>query len=264
MSRLIVLFIKILFLGSLGLLSLFPLLFFLGLSLSREWFYPNFWPSEWGLERWLALGAEESPLGHSLLLSLLISLGVAGLATGAGFLSGRQIAFSPHKAFLLRLAYFPYILSPVVYGACLNYYFVYADLSGRVAGVVLAQFIIAYPFAVILYSGYWNQHLRAMEGLVATLGGRTWQTYFWVIIPLSRNILLLGFFQTFLISWFEYGLTRLIGLGQVPTLTILVFQYIGEADLHRAALAACALMAPPLLLLWLNRQFVLKNTVSDA
>jgi putative spermidine/putrescine transport system permease protein len=75
-------------------------------------------------------------------------------------------------------------------------------------------------------------------------------------VPVSKPVLLLCFFQTFLISWFEYGLTSVIGLGQVRTLTIALYQYIGEANQYVAALAGCLVCLPPLLLLWLNQRYV--------
>ena len=95
-----------------------------------------------------------------------------------------------------------------------------------------------------------------MEQLVATLGGNTWQTYTRVLLPMAKGALLVCFFQTFLISWFEYGLTRLIGVGKVQTLTLKVFQYVNEANIFYAALASILLAMPPILLLWINKKFV--------
>jgi putative spermidine/putrescine transport system permease protein len=68
--------------------------------------------------------------------------------------------------------------------------------------------------------------------------------------------LLIAFFQSFLISWFEFGLTNYIGGGQVQTLTLRVYQYIGEANIHLAALSSLLLVIPPLILLWLNKRFI--------
>lgn len=98
--------------------------------------------------------------------------------------------------------------------------------------------------------------MRSMEQLVATLGGNTWQTYIKVLLPVAKGALLVCFFQTFLISWFEYGLTTIIGVGKVQTLTVKVFQYISEANIFYAALASCLLVAPPIVLLWINKRFV--------
>ncbi len=69
-------------------------------------------------------------------------------------------------------------------------------------------------------------------------------------------MLLICFFQTFLISWFQYGLTLLIGAGKVQTLPIKVYDYVNEANIFYAAMASCLLILPPAALLWVNKRFV--------
>ena len=116
--------------------------------------------------------------------------------------------------------------------------------------------MIAYPFAVIICTGHWNEELRSMEQLVLTLGGSQIDAYKRVILPVSKGILLVCFFQTFLISWFEYGLTTLLGVGKVQTLTLKVYQFVNEANPYLAALASWLLFIPPAILLWINKRFV--------
>ncbi|HAS39562.1 MAG TPA: ABC transporter permease [Microscillaceae bacterium] len=251
--------LKALFLICFAVVIIFPLLLLLGLSLSRQWIYPAILPQEIGLMNWSQLWGYQKNLLSSMGLSLLLSLSVAFLATWGGFFTGRLLAYHPRGRSLLKLAYLPYVISPVIYAACLKVYFIYFGLDARFAGVLLAQLIITYPFSVILFSEYWSSRTLAMEQLVATLGGTPQQTFTKVMIPISRNILLVSFFQTFLISWFEYGLTNLIGLGKVPTLTIMVFGYLKEANIYFAALASCLLVLPPLVLLWLNKRYVIRT-----
>ncbi|MBK8555067.1 MAG: ABC transporter permease subunit [Lewinellaceae bacterium] len=131
-------------------------------------------------------------------------------------------------------------------------------MSGTFAGVALAHFLIVFPFVVILSTAHWSAQLEAMEDLVHTLGGSSWQAWRYVLLPLSAKALLTVFFQAFLISWFDYGLTSVIGLGQVSTMTLRVFQYIGEANPVYAAMGSCLLVFPPLLLLWINKNMVLR------
>jgi putative spermidine/putrescine transport system permease protein len=251
--------LKSITLGMLCFLFAFPFLFLLLLSLTNHWQFPDLVPVQLGLRNWFALFSVNSDLFAGLLLSLAISLSVAFLATGIGFITSRAVAFHPRNYQLLFAAYFPYILSPVIYAACIYFFFVKFGLAGSVGGVILAQFTIAYPFSVILFSGYWSNRLNSMEQLSATLGGNAFQTFFRVIIPVSRSMLLVCFFQTFLISWFEYGLTTIIGVGKIQTLTVKVFQYIREANPYYAAVASCLLILPPAILLWLNKTYVFKK-----
>jgi putative spermidine/putrescine transport system permease protein len=235
---------------------LFPFLFLLGLSLAEQWRFPQVFPAGWTLGHWAQLAGSGADLGRSLLLSLTISLTVATTATLLGFGTSRHLAYARYRSLLLLLAYFPFVLAPVIYAAVLYFYFILLGLSGAIAGVMLAQLLIAYPYAIIVFTGYWNERHLAMAGLVQTLGGSPWQAFWRVLLPMSKGILLVVFFQTFLISWFEYGLTMLIGVGKVQTLTIQVFQYLQEADPYLAALSSVLLFMPPLLLVWFNKRYV--------
>lgn len=245
-----------------GLISL-PFLFLGIWSLGREWIFPAVLPRQLSLENWRYLLASQSDLGQSLLLSMLISLSIAVVVTMLSFWVSKMIAYHRWRSRLLLLAYFPYVFAPVILAACLQYYFLVMGLSGNIAGVLLAQMLIAFPFGVIFFMGFWNERMLAMEQLAATLGSNSWQTYWRVLLPVSRGALLVCFFQSFLISWFEYGLTTLIGVGKVQTLTLKVFQYVNEANLFLAALASCLLAIPPVVLLWLNKRYVFKEEVSN-
>lgn len=244
--------IKYFFIG----LLLFPFAFLLLLSLGRGWAYPDVLPQHWTVENWRFIWGIQAGLGRSALLSLSISLGIAGPVTLASFVVSKFIAYDRHQRRWLVLAYLPYVFAPVILAACLQGFFLRAELSGKVWGVMVAQLFITFPYGVIFFSGFWNEHMLAMEQLVATLGGTVRQAYARVLIPIARGALMTCFFQVFLISWFEYGLTTLIGVGKVQTLTLKVFQYVTEANIFYAALASCLLVMPPVVLLWLNKKYV--------
>ena len=243
------------------LLVLFPFVFLVLLSLSTEWRFPDLLPSYFGLKNWKTILGSEAGLLQSFVSSLIISLSVATASTGAGFLISRAVFYHPQKKTLTLLAYFPYILAPVVFAACLSFFFLKMGLFGNITGVIVGQFIIAFPYALLFFSSFWNKKVRSYEDLVATLGGTRWQTYVKVLLPLARGLLLICFFQTFLISWFEYGLTSVIGIGKVQTLTIKVFLFIKEANYYYGALSCCLLIFPPVVLLYFNRRYVFKNLV---
>jgi putative spermidine/putrescine transport system permease protein len=238
-----------------GLLA-FPLLWLAVLSVGRQWPYPGLLPQVWTTEHWIGLLGGRSDLTYSLAFSLGLSGGVAVLITGLSFWMSRAVAYHRRRRYWLLAAYLPYVFSPVILAACLQYFFLRADMTGTVAGVFIAQVLITTPYGVIFFTSFWNEPIRALEQLAYTLGSSRRQAAARVIWPAARGTLLTGFFQIFLISWFEYGLTQLIGLGKAPTLTIKVFQYVQEANLFYAALAGTLLALPPVVLLWVNKRFV--------
>ncbi len=242
-------------------LVLFPFVFMVVLSLLSGWRFPDLTPEYFGLKNWQTIVGSEVGLLSSFMSSLAISLAVAVCATLSGFLISRTVFYHPKKRILNLLTYFPYVLAPVVFGACLSYFFLKMGLFGNSTGVIVAQFLIAFPYALLFFSSFWNTKIRSYEDLVATLGGSPLQKFTKVIIPLAKSMLLICFFQTFLISWFEYGLTSIIGVGKVQTLTIKVFLFIKESNYYYGALACCLLIFPPAILLYFNKRYVFKNPV---
>lgn len=238
---------------------IFPVVYLLLLSVAGSWIFPRILPETITFERWLALFTGSNDLFGSLMLSLVIAFTVALLSTFGGFYSSKHIAYHHKRSLWMRLSYFPFVLSPVIYAALLYFYFIRSGLSGNIFGVILGQLLIAYPYSVILFSGFWGKRIQHMEQLVQTLGGNRWQSYRRVLLPMAQGLLLVCFFQTFLISWFEYGLTTLIGVGKVQTLTLKVFQYINEANFYNAALSSSLLVLPPIILLYFNKKYLFKK-----
>lgn len=237
----------------------FALLFLL--SVAGPWEFPALWPSSLRLDRWTSVLFGDRTLLESLAVSLLVSTTVGLLAAAAGFVTARAISDHPRRRALLLLAYLPFAASPVVLGVSLLYLYIRLGLVATVAGVVLSHTIFAYAFAVVFWVPFWNVERRGYEDLVRTLGGTRIGAYRSVLLPLSRGPFLICFFQAFLISWFQYGLTLLVGSGHVDTLPLRVFAYLGEANLGYAAVASLLLLAPPLVLSWLSRREVARRTL---
>lgn len=239
-------------------LCLFPFAWLVLASVAGPWPFPDLLPSALRFDRWRGALGSEGGLSASFAVSLLLSTIVAAASTACGFVTARHIAYHRHRRRLLLLAYVPFALSPVILGVCLLYVAIRVGLAGTFLGVVLAQTIFAYGFAIVFFAGWWTPETRALEDLVHTLGGGEGALFRRVLVPLARGMLLLCFFQTFLISWFQYGLTQLIGSGTVKTLPLKVYDFVFAASPAYAALAGCLLAVPPVALLWINKRFLFK------
>lgn len=229
------------------------------LSLSARWFYPAVTSHTFTFQWWDLLFDTQSALFRSTFLSIFLSGTVAAISVAGGFFISRSIAYHAKNKIWLLTAYFPYVITPVVFAIMINIYFLRMGLTGNVFGVILAQLFITFPYAVLFFYGFWNDRIRNLEQLVATMGGSFRAKVANAIFPSARGLLAIGFFQCFLISWFEYGLTRLIGVGKVQTLTILVYNYVSEANPYLAALSGLLLLLPPLIILAANRKALLQK-----
>jgi putative spermidine/putrescine transport system permease protein len=122
-------------------------------------------------------------------------------------------------------------------------------LAGSWSGVLLSHLVFAYAFAFILMEGFWRRDMHALEQLARTLGARGWPLWRRALLPALAGPVALVLVQTFLISWFQYGLTLLVGSGRIQTLPLLVFGFVREADVYLAAAAGLLLVVVPLVLL---------------
>ncbi|MGA9607621.1 MAG: hypothetical protein WBR21_11445 [Rouxiella badensis] len=242
--------------GLADLLCLCPSLFLLVQSLALRWDYPFLFPQRISLQAWQAvLGSGQ--LHQSLLLSITASTVVGCFSTTAGFVTSRYVAWHARRPQLLFLAYVPFVISPVILGTCLLHFFIELGIADTLFGIMAGQVIIAYGFAIVFFVRFWNARIRSMQDLVLTLGGNTWSAFRFVLVPVARGPLLVCFCQTFLISWFDYGLAVIIGGGKIPTLTVRLFGFISEANMPVAAVSALFLITPPTLLFWLTRRLLL-------
>lgn len=233
------------------------------LSMTRHWSWPALLPSEWQTTQWHELFADPQGLSVIALRSLAMATGVALLATALGFATSRSVARHAAQDRLLLLLHMPFAVSPVVLGVSLLYVFLRLNLAGQSVGVMLAQLLFAYAYAVILLHGFWNQRVQALAELAVLLGADPRQVWLRVLLPLARPLLAVCLIQTFLMSWFDYALTLLIGGGQVTTLTITLYQYLSSGDIRLAATCAVLLLMPPLVALGCNQRLLSAVVATD-
>ncbi len=239
---------------------LLPILSLTYLSFVQQWEFPQLLDAQYSLQNWSDAFRGTDGLIESFLTSTVLALSTGFIATASGFLICRAIMYHRHKTLLLSLAYYPYLIAPVVLGVMLQFYFIKLGIMGTLAGVLLAQFLFIFPYAVLFFAGFWTEQTRAIEGQATTLGASPGQVLRRVLVPMAKAWLSTCFFQCFMISWFEFGVTKFVGIGKVSTLTVRTMQYVKEANPHVAAVAACLMVLPLVVFLLLNRRFLIRNT----
>jgi putative spermidine/putrescine transport system permease protein len=244
----------------LGALFLLPLIGLVYLSVVEQWRYPALLSdARFTLRHWSSFWSNSSGLRAGLGLSLGLSGTVALSASMAGFWMAGRIARHAQRRWLFSLAYFPYLVAPVILGVLWQHWWARLGWSGTLWGVFLAQWLFVFPYAVLFFAGFWNEQFRKVLFQARSLGADRRRLWSDVVLPLGLPWLAVGLFQCFLLSWFEYGLTQLIGVGKVPTLTIRTVLFVQEANPHGAAVAGLLMAMPPLLLLLLNRSVFLRR-----
>lgn len=240
--------------NALWVTALLPFALLVMLSVARSWRYPALWPDAWQFDAWRALGDDGAVLLGAALRSAALAMTVAVVATLIGMCASRAVVGHAHERRWMGLALLPFALPPAVFALALGQAYATLKLSGELIGVWLAQLPFATAYALLLCRGYWTGQRLALGDVALSLGARPLQVWWRVHWPLARGLLGICLFQTALMSWFDFALVRMVGAGQVETLTFMVFEYFGAGDLRQAAAAALVLLAPPCAaLLWRPR-----------
>jgi putative spermidine/putrescine transport system permease protein len=246
-------------LSVIAILCLVPPVYLMWMSLVREWGVDSVLPQSYTSEIWQSVWLTDADVLRSVAVSFAVSGVVALASTVLGFFCSRAVCLHPKRDVLLFAAYIPFGISAVMYAIPLHVFFIKAELAGTVAGVIVAQTLFALAFAVILFSSFWNVHVQDLSDLAATLGASPTQALMTVVVPSAREFGVMVLLQTFLVSWFQYGLTQIIGSGVVQTLPLRVYAYINEAHPAYAAVAGVVLIAPALAILLLSRRVLVQR-----
>ena len=200
-----------------------------------------------------------------VLTSLVLSLGTAAIATLLSTLLGVPLALwlvqlecrLPRVAQLAQLlVYAPLVLSPVVSGLALIYFWGRQGLLGSLlhsagvniayttSGVVAVQVFVSMPFLVATAVTALRDIPQSVTDAAAVDGAGRWQRLWLVVLPLAWPGILVGLVLAFARSLGEYGATLTFAgnvAGQTRTIPLLIELGLSSNDMDRA-LGACLVL----------------------
>jgi putative spermidine/putrescine transport system permease protein len=243
----------------LAILLCSPIALLIYLSFVNEWTYPKLFDANYTLENWKTVLNTNKGISKQIITSLFISISEAIVLTLSGFVLSWYISKSSQYQKLVRLSYFTYIISPVILINMLQYYFLKLNIQGSLSGVLVGQYIVILPFVIIFFSGFWNEKIHQTIFQSTTLGATFGQSLRKIVLPLAKYWLLMCLFLCFVFSWFDYSVTKFIGLGEVETISLSTMNYLREANPHYAAISALLLLTPLLVIGVLARKKMLNK-----
>ncbi len=143
--------------------------------------------------------------GLSLVTCTVAALASLVVAVPIGYLMARAPRFRG-KALIDAALDIPIVLPPMVVGLCLLIFFqtrfgqaieTVVPFTYTVAGVVLAQFVVAAAFAIRTMRGVFDHLSARPEDVAMTLGCTRWQAVWHVTLPAARR----GMFAAASIAW---------------------------------------------------------------
>jgi putative spermidine/putrescine transport system permease protein len=244
----------VLLMCTLLLLPFVPLVFW---SVSHRWHFPTIVPDRLSDRAWSYILSERSQVLEGLLTSLTIALTVAVLAAVIGLAGGRALGLYRFrgKRLVELLLMAPVIVPAIAVAMGIQVVFIRYSLADTIPGVVLVHLVPTIPYVVLVMGSVFANYDTTFEEQARVLGANPLRVFLHVTLPAVLPGLVVAAFFAFLISWSEYIMTVLIGGGQVLTLPILLFAFVGS-DPSVAAALSLFFIAPAIVLMVLTSRYL--------
>jgi putative spermidine/putrescine transport system permease protein len=200
------------------------------------------------------------PLWNSFLLGIFSTAVSILLAVPAAITLVRndlriKIAIS---AFMLS----PLSLPTIILATALLFFLARFGLGTSPVGLLIGHVVITVPYVLRTVLGVYAGIGPEAEEAARTLGARSWQTFWYVTVPMIRPGLLAGGIFAFLLSFDEVAVALLLSTTDTMTLPVSVLSYlVYNYDPAVAAISTVQIVIVVVLLLTLERFFGVKHLV---
>jgi ABC-type spermidine/putrescine transport system permease subunit II len=215
-------------------------------AFAEKWYFPHKLPSEYGLTFWGRVfaprGNAMNSLGTSVLIAVLTVASCTLLSMPAGYALARlRLPFRGLVllAFLLPQA-FPNL--PVYINIARIFYSV--GLNGTIAGVVLVHTVHGLVFSVWITTAAFAAVDRELEQAARNIGASPLTTFLTVTLPLAAPGIMASAIFVFLESLDEFTGTYFVGVPDVTTLPLLMFNASMGGNYQIASITALILLLP--------------------
>ncbi len=211
------------FLGLIGLFLLSPIVVVGGVSLNakKALFFPPqgvslVWYAElFGEPEWLI------PIGNSLTIALLSSLGAVSIALPLSYALWRYRVFYARALFLLGIA--PFMLPPVITALGFLAFWATVGLYGKMVATVVSHAVFFVTLPLVTLSLGFESIDREIVEAAQVLGADAREVFGSTVFPMIRSYLVSGFAFAFVLSLNEYIVAYMVAGFTVETLPIKIF-----------------------------------------
>jgi putative spermidine/putrescine transport system permease protein len=233
-------------------------------AVAERWYWPHTLPSQYGFSFWgrvfSARGHAWDSLGTSVIIAMLtvaVSLLIAGAAGYA--LARLAVPFRGLMmlAFLLPQA-FPNL--PIYINIARIFYWV--GLNGTILGVVLVHSLHGLVLSVWIAAAAFAAVDRSLEEAARNMGAGPVRTFFTVSLPLAAAGIMAASIFVFLDSLDEFTGTYFVGVPDVITMPLLMFNASMGGNYQIAAITALILLIPSIGFMLVIERFFRADVIS--
>nr|WP_321460913.1 ABC transporter permease [uncultured Cohaesibacter sp.] len=227
-------------------------------AFTEIWYFPAKLPQEWGFKFWERVfrpqGNSVEALGNSIIIALLTVCASMAIAVPAGLALGRGKL--PWRPVLLLLFLLPQAFPAIAVQMNIARIFYSLGLNGTFTGVVMVHTIQGIVFSVWIATAAFSAIDPEMEEAAANLGASGLTTFRTITLPLAFPGIMASAVFVFLISLDEFTGTFFVGIPDITTLPILLYNAAKEGNYQIASITALIILIPSVLFMLIIERFL--------
>jgi ABC-type spermidine/putrescine transport system permease subunit II len=114
----------------------------------------------------------------------------------------------------------PLVIPSVVSGIAVYFMLVKIGVAGRILGLIIGHTILALPYAIVITSASLQGIDKTLEQAAMSLGATRVRAFMTITLPLIRAGVIVSAFLAFMRSFDELVYALFLGMGQVSTLPL--------------------------------------------
>ncbi len=244
--------------GLLAFVIFGPLANLLLWAFAERWYFPGKLPQEFGLKFWHQVFQPRGNAVQSLITSVAIALLTVAFCLAVAVPAGYALARLklPWRGFILMLFLLPQAIPNLPIYVNIARMFYEVGLNGTVLGVVLVHASHGLVLAVWIASAAFAAVDESLEQAARNLGAGPWQSFTTITLPLAAPGLIASAIFVFLESLDEFTGTYFVGVPDVITLPLLMFNASMGGNYQIASITALLLLVPSIGFMLLLERFL--------
>jgi ABC-type spermidine/putrescine transport system permease subunit II len=250
--------VRALAIGLLAFLIFGPLANLLLWAFAERWYFPGKLPQEFGLTFWYRVFQPRGNAVQSLVVSVVIALLTVAFCLAVAVPAGYALARLklPWRGFILMLFLLPQAIPNLPIYVNIARMFYEVGLNGTVFGVVLVHASHGLVLAVWIASAAFAAVDESLEQAARNMGAGPWRCFSTITLPLATPGLIASAIFVFLESLDEFTGTYFVGVPDVITLPLLMFNASMGGNYQIASITALLLLLPSIAFMLLVERFL--------
>jgi putative spermidine/putrescine transport system permease protein len=235
-------------------------------SVAERWYTPYKLPVSYGLRYWEIVfrptGDAMSALSTSVAIACLVVVVALAVSIPAGYALARLRP--PARALIMVAFLLPQAFPSIAIYINVARVFYGLGLTGTITGVVLVHAAHALVFSVWITSAAFAAVDRDLELAARNIGASPWHAFWTVTLPLAAPGIMASAIFVFLESLDEFTGTFFVGVPQITTLPLLLYNASMGGNYQIASITALILLVPSVLFMLVIERFLRADVLAKV